>query len=346
MEITLTAPDDWHVHLRDGEVLAASIAPSAAQFSRALVMPNLAPPVTTTAQALAYRERIRAARPSGSGFEPLMSLYLTDTTPADEIERARASGIILAAKLYPAGATTHSEAGVTEIRRIEAVLARMEAVGLVLAVHGEVTAPEVDVFDREAVFITQVLQPLSQQFPRLKIVFEHVSTTEGIAFVQSARPGIAATLTAHHLLLNRNALFQGGLRPHHYCLPVIKRETHRQALLAAATSGNPRFFLGTDSAPHPRHAKESACGCAGLFTAPIAMALYAEAFEAAGALSQLEGFASFYGADFYGVPRNTHQVQLRKQTVSVPTHFAYGAAEVVPLRAGQTVAWGLVDALV
>ncbi len=344
MEINLPTPDDWHLHLRDGELLAASVAPSAAQFGRALVMPNLVPPITTTAQALAYRARIRAARPLGSHFEPLMTLYLTDTTPVGEIDRAQASGVVLAAKLYPAGATTHSDAGVTDIRRIYPVLARMETVGLVLSVHGEVTDPSVDVFDREAVFIAQVLQPISQQFPQLKIVLEHVSTAEGIAFVQAARPGVAATLTAHHLLLNRNALFQGGLRPHHYCLPVLKRETHRQALLMAATSGDPRFFLGTDSAPHAQAAKESSCGCAGLFTAPVALALYAEAFESVGALARLAHFASRYGADFYGLPQNTGQVRLIKQDFSVPERYPYGATSVIPMRAGQTLAWSFIDA--
>lgn len=339
MQLTLILPDDWHLHVRDGAVLAASLAPTAAQFGRALIMPNLAPPVTTTMQALAYRERILAARPAGSPFTPLMTLYLTDTTSVHEIDRAVASGVVLAAKLYPAGATTHSDAGVTAIERIYPVLARMEALGLVLAVHGEVTGAETDVFDREAIFIERILAPLSLRFPQLKIVLEHVSTAEGVAFVQQARPGIAATLTAHHLLLNRNAMFQGGIRPHYYCLPVLKRETHRQALLAAATSGDPRFFLGTDSAPHPRHAKESACGCAGLFTAPVALALYAEAFASVGALDKLEAFASFYGADFYGLPRNTRQIRLVQTTVAVPAQYPYGTGEIVPLRAGQTVAW-------
>ncbi len=339
MQIHMTLPDDWHLHVRDGAVLAAGVTPTAAQFGRALIMPNLTPPVTSTAQALAYRERILAACPAGSGFNPLMSLYLTDATPPEEIDRAVASQVVMAAKLYPAGATTHSEAGVTAIERLDPVLARMEALGLVLAVHGEVTTPETDVFDREAVFIERTLIPLSNRFPRLKIVLEHVSTAEGVAFVQQARPGIAATLTAHHLLMNRNALFQGGIRPHHYCLPVLKRETHRQVLLAAATSGDPRFFLGTDSAPHARRAKESACGCAGLFTAPVALALYAEAFASVGALERLEAFASFHGADFYGLPRNTRRIRLVQTPVLVPAHYPYGDDSIIPLRAGQTVAW-------
>jgi len=305
-------------------------------------MPNLKPPVTTVALAKAYRERILAALPAGMKFAPLMTLYLTDNMPPAEVDAARASGVVHAVKLYPAGATTNSDAGVSDLRKCAATLARMEKLGLPLLVHGEVTDPAVDIFDREAVFIDTVLAPLLKDFPALKVVLEHVTTRDGIDFVRSSGANVAATLTAHHLLLNRNALFAGGIRPHHYCLPVLKRETHRQALVAAAISGDPKFFLGTDSAPHAQGAKEAACGCAGCYTAHAGIELYAEAFEAAGALDRLEAFASFFGADFYGLPRNADTVTLRRDAQAVPASLAYsGADRLVPLRAGETVAWRL-----
>ncbi len=338
--LTLTRPDDWHLHLRDGAALAAVLPDTARQFARAIVMPNLRPPVTTVAQAAAYRERIITALPAGMQFEPLMTLYLTDNTPPAEIDAARASGCVHAVKLYPAGATTNSDAGVTDLARCRATLARMEALGLPLLVHGESTDPAVDVFDREAVFIERVLQPLLKDFPGLRLVFEHITTREAAQFVLAAGDNVAATITAHHLLLNRNAIFAGGIRPHHYCLPVLKRETHRQALVAAAISGNPKFFLGTDSAPHAKGAKEAACGCAGCYTAHAAIELYAEAFDAAGALDKLEGFASFHGADFYGVPRNSGTINLRKEGWSVPTSQPFADGDtLVPLRAGETIPW-------
>ncbi len=340
--LTITRPDDWHLHLRDGAALAAVLPDTARRFARAIVMPNLKPPVTTVEQAAAYRQRIIAAVPSGMRFEPLMTLYLTDNLPPAEIERARESGFIHAVKLYPAGATTNSDAGVTDLARCRATLARMEALGLPLLVHGEATDPAVDVFDREAVFIDRVLAPLLRDFPALKLVLEHVTTREGVDFVLASGPNVAATLTAHHLLLNRNALFQGGIRPHHYCLPVLKRELHRQALMAAATSGNPKFFLGTDSAPHGRATKEAACGCAGCYTAHAGIELYAEAFATAGALDRLEGFASHFGADFYGLPRNGERITLVKESWAVPATQPYLDNDVlVPLRAGETVAWRL-----
>ena len=337
---TLIRPDDWHVHLRDGAALATTVAHTAAQFARAIVMPNLKPPVTTAAQAAAYRERILAARPAGAAFEPLMTLYLTDNLPPQEIERARAAGVV-AVKLYPAGATTNSDAGVTDLRRTYRTLEAMQRAGLLLLVHGEVTDPDVDIFDREAVFIERVLEPLRRDFPGLKIVLEHITTKEAAQYVADAGPNLAATITAHHLLYNRNALLAGGIRPHHYCLPVLKREVHRQALVAAATSGHPRFFLGTDSAPHAVHLKEHACGCAGCYTAPAALELYAEAFEAAGALDRLEGFASLHGPDFYGLPRNTGRVTLEREALTVPERYRFGDAEVKPLRAGETLRWRL-----
>ncbi|MDR3213393.1 MAG: dihydroorotase [Azoarcus sp.] len=337
--VTLTRPDDWHLHVRDGGALAVVVPHSAKYFGRALIMPNLRPPVTTTAQALAYRERILAAVPRGARFEPLMSLYLTDDTPPDEIDRAKASGLVIAAKLYPAGATTHSDAGVTAIERIHPVLERMEKLGLVLCVHGEVTALDVDIFDRERVFMEKVLSPLVRHFSALKIVFEHVTTAEAAQFVRAAGANVAATITPQHLLFNRNALFAGGLRPHYYCLPVLKREAHRQALVQAACSGNPRYFLGTDSAPHPVSAKEAACGCAGCYSAPLALGLYAEVFEAAGALDRLEHFASLNGAAFYGLPPNTDKITLRREAWRAPAHYAYGDDKLTPLRAGETVAW-------
>ena len=340
--LTITRPDDWHLHLRDGAALAAVLPDTARRFARAIVMPNLKPPVTTVAQAAAYRQRIVAAVPPGAGVEPLMTLYLTDKLPPAEIERARASGFIHAVKLYPAGATTNSDAGVTDLARCRATLAKMETLGLPLLVHGEATDPAVDVFDREAVFIERVLSPLLAEFPALKLVLEHVTTREGVDFVRAGGPNVAATITAHHLLLNRNALFQGGIRPHHYCLPVLKREAHRQALVAAATSGNPKFFLGTDSAPHGRATKEAACGCAGCYTAHAGIELYAEAFEAVGALDRLEGFASHFGADFYGLPRNGERITLVKEAWEVPATQPYLDGDVlVPLRAGESVAWRL-----
>ena len=338
--LTITRPDDWHLHLRDGAALAAVLPYTAAQFARAIVMPNLKPPVTTAEHAAAYRGRILQALPSGSSFEPLMTLYLTDNPPPEEIRRAKAAGVV-ALKLYPAGATTNSDAGVTDIRRTYATLEAMQREGLLLLVHGEVTDSEVDVFDREAVFIERVMQPLRRDFPDLRVVFEHITTREAAQYVESAGPLTAATITAHHLLYNRNALFLGGLRPHWYCLPVLKREVHRQALVRAATSGHPRFFLGTDSAPHPAVLKEqSVCG-AGCFTAPAALELYAQAFEEAGALQRLEAFASFHGADFYGLPRNTGTVTLRREEWSLPEAIPLGEATIKPLRAGETLHWRL-----
>ncbi len=340
MQITITRPDDWHLHLRDGEALAAVLAHTAAQFGRAIVMPNLKPPVTTVEQAAAYRERILAALPAGAAFEPLMTLYLTDNTPASEIAAAAASGFVKAVKLYPAGATTNSDAGLTDIAKAYATLAEMERVGLPLLVHGEVTDPAIDLFDREKVFIDTVLLPLTQRFPKLKVVMEHITTRDAAEFVAAAPSTVAATITAHHLLYNRNAIFLGGVRPHWYCLPVLKRETHRQALVAAATSGSPKFFLGTDSAPHAKGAKEAACGCAGCYTAYAAIELYAEVFEQAGALDQLEAFASCNGPDWYGLPRNSGKITLAKQDWTVPADYPYAGGErIVPLRAGETLSW-------
>jgi dihydroorotase len=341
--LTLRRPDDWHLHLRDGEALRAVLPFTAARFARAIVMPNLKPPITTTEQALAYRRRILDALPAGLKFEPLMTLYLTDRTEPAEVERAQASGCIHGFKLYPAGATTHSDAGVTDIRKIDAVLARMSELGVILQVHGEVTSPDVDVFDREARFIDEVLAPTVEKYARLKLVFEHVTTRAAAEFVLQARSGVAATVTPQHLLMNRNALFSGGIRPHHYCLPVLKTEPDRRALLDALASGNPRFFLGTDSAPHARHTKETTCGCAGIFSAHAGIELYAEAFEAIGALARLEGFASDFGADFYGLPRNAEKVTLVRQAWDVPTHYPFGSAELVPLRAGERVAWRIAN---
>ena len=338
--LTLVRPDDWHLHLRDGEALATTVPHTAAQFGRAIVMPNLKPPVTTAAQALAYRDRIRAAVRSGVEFEPLMTLYLTDNLPPEEIRRAKAAGVV-ACKLYPAGATTNSDAGVTDIRKTHATLEAMQREGLLLLVHGEVTSSDVDLFDREAVFIDEQLIPLRRDFPGLKIVMEHITTREAAHYVRDAGALTAATITAHHLLYNRNAIFTGGIRPHYYCLPVLKRELHRQALVDVATSGNPRFFLGTDSAPHAAHLKEHAAGCAGCYTAPAAMELYAEAFDAAGALDKLEGFASFHGADFYGLPRNTGTLTLKRQSWTLPEDYAFGQARIKPLRGGETLAWQL-----
>jgi len=339
--LVLRRPDDWHLHLRDGAALAAVLPFTAARFARAIVMPNLVPPVTTTAAALAYRERIRAAIPAGAQFEPLMTIYLTDQTPVEEIARAKAAGGVLGCKLYPAGATTHSAAGVTDVRRLDAVFERMAEAGLVLQVHGEVTDPAVDVFEREPRFIDTVLAPLTERHPRLRIVFEHITTRAAVEFVLSAREGVAATVTPQHLLMNRNALFAGGLRPHHYCAPVLKREGDRVALLAAVARGSPRLFLGTDSAPHPRSAKEAACGCAGIFSAHAGIELYAEVFAAAGALEKLEDFAATHGADFYGLPRNDGTITLVPEPWEVPARYPFGTEELVPLRAGERIAWRL-----
>ena len=342
MQITITRPDDWHLHLRDGEALAAVLPHTARQFGRAIVMPNLKPPVTTVEQAAAYRDRIRAAVPAGLAFEPLMTLYLTDNTPPAEIARAAASGFVKAVKYYPAGATTNSDSGLTAVDKAYDVFAAMAEHGLPLLVHGEVTDPGVDLFDREKAFIDTVLAPLVARFPKLRVVMEHITTQDAAQFVAAAGPQVAATLTAHHLLYNRNAIFQGGVRPHWYCLPVLKRETHREALVAAAISGNPKFFLGTDSAPHARLTKEAACGCAGCYTAYGALELYAEAFEQAGALDRLEAFASFHGADWYGLPRNVGRVTLVKESWAVPADFPYLAGDtLVPLRAGEKLAWKL-----
>lgn len=344
MQLTLTRPDDWHVHLRDGALLATVLPHTARQFARAIVMPNLRPPVTTVAAAEAYRQRILAALPPAAAFEPLMTLYLTDHTHRDEVRRAAESPYVHAVKLYPAGATTHSDFGVSDLARCAAALDEMERQGLPLLVHGEVTDPEVDVFDREQVFIERVLQPLMQRHPGLKIVFEHITTADAAAFVAAAPANVAATITAHHLLYNRNALFTGGVRPHYYCLPVLKREKHRWALLQAATSGNGRFFLGTDSAPHTRSSKENACGCAGCYTAHAALELYAEAFASVGKLDQLESFASFNGPDFYGLPRNTGQLTLRQSEWRVPDAYPQPDGDpLIPLRAGEVLGWQRVD---
>jgi dihydroorotase len=336
--LTLLRPDDWHIHLRDGDVLKTTVAHAARQFARAIVMPNLAPPVVTAGQALAYRARILAQVPAGAQFEPLMTLYLTDSTPAEEIRRAKEAGIA-AFKLYPAGATTHSESGVTAIEKVYPALEAMQAHDLPLLVHGEVTDGAVDIFDREAVFIERVLAPLIRRFPGLRIVFEHITTRSAIDFVSASPASVAATITAHHLLYNRNALLAGGVRPHYYCLPVLKREDDRLALLRAATSGSAKFFLGTDSAPHERARKETACGCAGAYTAHAAIELYAEAFEQAGALDRLEGFASLFGPDFYRLPRNTDRITLVREAWQAPASYPLADGELVPLRAGTSIAW-------
>ena len=340
--LTITRPDDWHLHLRDGAALASVLPHTARQFGRAIVMPNLKPPVTTTAHALAYRERILTALPAGVQFEPLMVLYLTDNMPPDEIRRAKDSGLIHAVKYYPAGATTNSDAGVTDLRKCYKTLEQMQAVGMPFLVHGEVTDPSVDIFDREAVFIDRVLLPLRRDFPHLKIVFEHITTKHAAEYVADADEFIGATITAHHLLYNRNDIFKGGIRPHYYCLPILKREAHRQALVRAATSGNPKFFLGTDSAPHAKGAKEHACGCAGCYTALHAMELYAQAFDQVGALDKLEAFASFHGPAFYGLPRNAGTVTLHRESWTLPTELPLGDSTIVPLNAGETMSWKLV----
>ncbi|OVE50095.1 dihydroorotase [Chromobacterium violaceum] len=339
--LTLIRPDDWHLHLRDDAALAAVLPDTCRQMGRAIVMPNLKPPVTTVAAAAAYRERILAARPAGSAFEPLMTLYLTDKTSADEIRKAKGCGFVHGVKLYPAGATTNSDHGVTDIAHAMPALEAMAEVGMPLLVHGEVTDADIDVFDREAVFIERVMKPLLAKLPQLKVVFEHITTREAAEFVAAAPANVAATITAHHLLMNRNALFVGGIRPHHYCLPVLKRELHRQALVKAATSGSAKFFLGTDSAPHAKGAKEAACGCAGMYTANAAIELYAEAFEAAGALDKLEAFASLNGPAFYGLPANGDRIELVKGSWTVPAELPYPGDSLVPLRAGDSVAWRL-----
>ena len=339
--ITITRPDDWHLHLRDGAIMASVLPHTARQFARAIIMPNLKPPVTTTEQALAYRERILAALPGGMQFEPLMTLYLTDNTTPEEILRAKASGVIHAVKLYPAGATTNSDAGVTDVRKCYAALEAMQRVGMPFLMHGEVTDPDIDIFDREAVFIDRIMTPLRRDMPELKVVFEHITTKEAAQYVSESGPSTAATITAHHLLYNRNELFKGGIRPHYYCLPVLKRETHRLALVQAATSGNARIFLGTDSAPHARDTKEHACGCAGCYTALHAMELYTHAFDQAGALDKLEGFASFHGPAFYGLPRNTGTITLVRESWTLPAELAMGNATVVPLNGGETIAWAM-----
>ena len=341
--LALRRPDDWHLHLRDGAHMAAVLPFTAVRFARALVMPNLKPPMTTTQGLNDYRARILAALPEGARFEPLMTLYLTDRTPQEEIRRARASGFVVGAKLYPAGATTHSDAGVTSVDNLWDVFEAMAEQGLVLQVHGEVTDPAVDVFDREHSFIDKVLSRVVERVPGLKVVFEHITTAAAVEFVRTARPGVAATITPQHLLMNRNALFEGGIRPHHYCLPVLKRERDRQALLEAATGDDPRFFLGTDSAPHARHTKEAPCGCAGIFSAHAAIELYAEAFEQAGRLPRLEAFASERGADFYGLPRNDERITLRREPWTVPERYPYGSDELVPLRGGASVGWRVVS---
>jgi dihydroorotase len=341
--LVITRPDDWHLHLRDGAALVSVLPDTARRFGRAIVMPNLRPPITTTELALVYRERILAALPAGADFTPLMTLYLTDNTPPDEIARAKASGVVYGVKLYPSGATTNSDSGVTDIAHCYPALEAMEKHGLPLLVHGEVTDPRVDVFDREKVFIERTLAPLVKRFPNLRVVLEHLTTRDGVLFVESAPANVGATLTAHHLLMNRNAMFAGGIRPHHYCLPVLKREEHRVALLAAAISGNPKFFLGTDSAPHAKGTKETACGCAGMYTAHAAIELYAEAFEQADALERLEAFASFHGADFYGLPRNQSKLTLTKESWSVPAELPFGDATLAPLRGGESVGWKVLE---
>jgi dihydroorotase len=341
-KLTITRPDDWHLHLRDGAALKAVLPDTARQFARAIVMPNLRPPVTTTELALAYRQRIIEALPAGMKFEPLMTLYLTDNTTAEEVIKAKASGLVHGVKLYPAGATTNSDSGVTSLDKCAKALEAMEKIGLPLLAHAEVTDSDIDVFDRELVFIERHMIPLLKKYPGLKVVFEHITTKDAADFVALAPAHVAATITAHHLLMNRNDMFKGGIQPHHYCLPVLKRESHRVALVKAATSGSVKFFLGTDSAPHAKHTKEAACGCAGMYTARTAMELYAEAFESVNALDKLEGFASFYGADFYGLPRNTEQVTLVKESWKVPGSLPYDGDVLVPLRADQMVHWKMI----
>jgi len=338
-QIEITQPDDWHLHLRDDAALYRTVPDTARTFSRAVIMPNLRPPITTTALARDYYQRILQARPEGNNFEPLMTLYLTDNTSAEEIQRAHESGLVHAVKLYPAGATTNSDAGVTDLTLCAAALAEMQRVGMLLLVHGEVTHASIDVFDREKVFIDQILRPLTNKYPTLKIVFEHITTADAVEFVISSDANIAATITPHHLLLNRNDLLVGGIHPHNYCLPVLKRNTHQQALIKAATSGNPKFFLGTDSAPHNVDAKETSCGCAGIYSGHAAIELYAEAFEAAGALDKLEGFASHFGPDFYGLPRNSKKITLIKESWTVPSSYDFAGQDLIPMRAGEKINW-------
>jgi dihydroorotase len=340
--ITITRPDDWHLHLRDGTAMASVLPHTARQFGRAIVMPNLRPPVTTTAQAAAYRDRILDALPDGLDFEPLMTLYLTDNTPPDEIRRAKESGFVHAVKLYPAGATTNSDAGVTALSKCYKALEVMQEVGMPFLVHGEVTDPSIDIFDREAVFIERLMQPLRNDMPALKVVFEHITTRDAAQYVADADGAVAATITAHHLLYNRNEIFKGGIRPHYYCLPILKREEHRQALMQAAASGSNKFFLGTDSAPHPKGLKEHACGCAGCYTALHALELYAQAFEQAGALDKLEAFASFHGPAFYGLPRNAGTVTLKRERWTLPKELAFGDTTIVPLNGGEAIDWKFV----
>ncbi len=342
-QLTITRPDDWHLHLRDGALMQSVLPDTARQFARAIVMPNLRPPVTTTVQALEYRSRILAALPQGSSFQPLMTLYLTDNTTAQQIREAKNSGAVHAVKLYPAGATTNSDAGVTDLRNCYVALEEMQKQGMPLLVHGEVTDANIDIFDREAVFIEKVMLPLLSDMPVLRVVFEHITTKDAAQFVASAADNIAATLTPQHLLYNRNAMLVGGIRPHFYCLPILKREIHRTALVQAATSGSKKFFLGTDSAPHAQHTKENACGCAGCYSAHSAIELYAEAFEAADALDKLEGFASFHGADYYGLPRNTGKITLSREEWEIPATVGFGEYRLVPLRAGEKMKWKLVD---
>jgi dihydroorotase len=340
--LTLTRPDDWHLHLRDGESLHAVLPHTAAQFARAIIMPNLKPPITTVAMAHAYRDRIIAALPPHTSFTPLMTLYLTDNTTAEEIYRAKASGFIPAVKLYPAGATTNSDSGVTDIHKLKAVFAALIETGLILLIHGEVTDKTVDIFDRETVFIERTLKPLMDRYPDLKVVLEHITTQDAAEYVSRASSNLAATITPHHLLLNRNDLLVGGIQPHHYCLPIVKREVHRLALLAAATSGHPQFFLGTDSAPHAQHSKESACGCAGIYSAHAAVEFYAEAFDSVGALDKLEAFMSFHGADFYGLPRNTETITLKKAPWVIPSHYPFAQGPLIPLYAEQSLQWKMI----
>ena len=342
-EIQITRPDDFHLHVRDGAALKSVVPATARQFARAIIMPNLKIPVTTVDQAQRYRDQVIEALPAGSDFQPLMTLYLTDITSIETIKAAKRSGFIHALKLYPAGATTNSDAGVTDILKVYPVLEAMQSEGLPLLVHGEVTAPEIDVFDRERIFIERILAPLLDHFPQLKVVMEHITTREAVEFVTQGPVRLAATITVHHLLMNRNAIFAGGIRPHHYCLPILKREVHRQALVTAAISGNPKFFLGTDSAPHPRHAKESACGCAGIYTACNAMELYAEVFDMAGALDRLEGFASRFGADFYGLPHNSGKMTLKRERWTIPDSLPMGEEVVIPLRAGEECQWKMLS---
>ena len=339
--LTLDQPDDWHLHLRDGDALATTVPHTAAQFARAIVMPNLKPPVTSLQAASEYRDRILNARPSGSEFDPLMTLYLTDSLAPNEVEAAFNSGIVQAVKYYPAGATTNSDSGVSHMSAVMPVLERMAKLGMPLLIHGEVTDHEIDIFDREKVFIETLLEPLCRELPTLRVVLEHITTRHAVDFVNAAPANVAATITVHHLLFNRNHLLAGAVRPHYYCLPILKRSSHQEALIAAATSGNPKFFLGTDSAPHARHAKESDCGCAGIYTAASAIELYAEVFEDAGALDKLEGFASHYGPDFYGLPRNTNKITLEKKSWQMPSSFTLAQDELIPLRAGESIAWRL-----